>query len=77
MLWSLFKIILFVAGVAGMAWGAGYLLESEGGVQLTVLGTEYSFGPLQSVIAVIVDCGLAGLEGAGPACGDVEVPEWG
>lgn len=53
MLWSLFKIILFVAGVAGMSWGAMYLLESEGGVQLTVLGTEYSFGPLQSVIAVI------------------------
>lgn len=52
MLWSLIKIILFVAAVAVLAWGAGFLLESEGGVQVTVLGTEYSFGPLQSVIAV-------------------------
>lgn len=52
MLWSLIKIILFVVVVAALAWGAGYLLESEGGVQVTVMGTEYSFGPLQSVIAV-------------------------
>lgn len=54
MLWSLIKIILFVAAVAGLAWGAVYLLESEGGVQLTVSGSEYTFGPLQSVIAIVV-----------------------
>tara|TARA_R110002094_G_scaffold208573_1_gene179112 strand:+ start:376 stop:1875 length:1500 start_codon:yes stop_codon:yes gene_type:complete len=54
MLWSLIKIILFVAGVAAIAWGAGYLLESEGGVQLTLLGQEYTFGPFQSVIAGVV-----------------------
>lgn len=52
MLWSLIKIVLFVAAIALMAWAAGFLLESSGGIQLTVLGTEYSFGPLQSVIAV-------------------------
>jgi HemY protein len=52
MLWSLIKIVLFVAVVAVLAWGAGFLLESQGGIQVTVLGTEYSFGPLQSVIAV-------------------------
>ncbi|KHA50397.1 heme biosynthesis protein HemY [Sulfitobacter geojensis] len=54
MLWSLIKIILFVAVVAALAWGAGFLLESEGGIQVTVMGTEYSFGPLQSVIGVAV-----------------------
>ena len=54
MLWSLIKIILFVVAVAAIAWGAGFLLESEGGVQLTLMGTEYSFGPLQSVIAVVL-----------------------
>ena len=53
MLWSLIKIIVFIAAVAAMAWGAGYLLESEGGIQVTVMGTEYSFGPLQSVIGII------------------------
>ncbi|THH34613.1 tetratricopeptide repeat protein [Aliishimia ponticola] len=54
MLWSLIKIILFMVAVAALALGAGYLLESSGGVQITVMGTEYTFGPLQSVIALIV-----------------------
>lgn len=54
MLWSLIKIVVFVAVVAALAWGAGYLLESQGGIQVTVMGTEYSFGPLQSVIGICV-----------------------
>ena len=54
MLWSLVKIFLFMAAVAAMALGAAYLLESSGGVMITVMGTEYSFGPLQAVIAVVV-----------------------
>ncbi len=54
MLWSLIKIVVFVAVIAALAWGAGYLLESQGGIQITVMGTEFSFGPLQSVIAIIV-----------------------
>lgn len=54
MLWSLIKIVLFVAAVGALALGAGYLLESDGGIQVTIMGTEYSFGPLQSVIALVV-----------------------
>lgn len=54
MLWSLIKILLFVAAVAALAVGAGYLLESEGGVQIQAMGSEYTFSPLQSVVAVIV-----------------------
>ena len=54
MLWSLIKIVLFVAAVAALALGAVELLESEGGIQLTLMGSEYTFGPLQSVIGVIV-----------------------
>lgn len=54
MLWSLIKIVLFVAAVAALALGADYLLQSQGGVQVTVMGSEYTFGPLESVIAVIV-----------------------
>lgn len=54
MLWSLIKIILFIGAVAALAWGAGYLLESQGGMQLRVMGTEYNFGPLETVLAVIV-----------------------
>lgn len=51
MLWSLLKILVYVAIVALLALGAGFLLEARGGVQLTVAGTEYTLGPLQSVIA--------------------------
>ncbi len=53
MLWSLIKILLFVASIAGLTYGAGYLLESEGGVMITVAGVEYTLGPLQAVIALI------------------------
>ena len=54
MLWSLIKIVLFMVIVAALALGAEYLLQSEGGVQVTVRGSEYTFGPLQSVIGAVV-----------------------
>lgn len=54
MLWSLFKIVLFVVIVAALTLGAGYLMESSGGIQITAGGTEFTLGPLQSVIAALV-----------------------
>ncbi len=53
MLWSLIKIVIFVVLVAALTLGAGYLMESTGGVQITVAGTEYTLGPLQSVLAAL------------------------
>ena len=52
MLWSLLKILVFVAIVGFFAIGAGYLMETSGGVQITVAGTEYTLGLLKSVIAL-------------------------
>ena len=52
MIWSLLKIVIFVVVVAALALGAGWLLESEGGITVVVAGTEYPFGPLQSVIGL-------------------------
>ena len=52
MLWSLLKILVFVALIALLALGAGVLMETAGGVQITVAGTEYTLGALQSVIAL-------------------------
>ena len=52
MLWSLLKILVFVAIVGFLALGAGYLMETSGGVQITVAGTEYTLGLLKSVIAL-------------------------
>ena len=54
MLWSLIKILVFVAIVAALAIGAAALMEVEGGVRVTVAGTEYTLGPLQSVIGLLV-----------------------
>ena len=54
MLWSLIKIVLFVAVVAALTWAAATLMESTGGVQVTIAGTEFTFGPLQSVIAAVL-----------------------
>lgn len=52
MLWSLFKILVFVAIIGLLALGGHFLMQTSGGVQVTVAGTEYTFGPLQSVIAL-------------------------
>lgn len=51
MLWSLLKILVFVAIIGLLALGAGFLLETSGGVQVTAYGTELTLGPLQSAIA--------------------------
>ncbi|MBO9476196.1 tetratricopeptide repeat protein [Shimia sp. R11_0] len=53
MLWSLIKIIAFIAIVAGLTYGSIYLLESDGGVMVTVAGVEYSLGPFQTALALI------------------------
>jgi HemY protein len=54
MLWSLLKIVIFVALVAGLTLGAGYLMDSTGGLQITAAGMEFTLGPLQSVIAGVL-----------------------
>lgn len=54
MVWSLVKIILFLTLIAAAAWGAGSLLEAEGGLRLSVGNTELTLGPLASVIGLLV-----------------------
>ena len=54
MLWSMIKIILFVTAVAAATLGAVWLMEVDGGVQLTIAGLEFNLGALQSVIVAIV-----------------------
>ena len=50
MLWSLIKIVLFVALVAAVAFGAAVLLEIEGGLRLVVSDIELTLAPLQLAI---------------------------
>lgn len=54
MLWSLIKIIFFVGVVGALAWGAGFLLEADGGLQVRALGYELSPGPLESILLLIL-----------------------
>ncbi len=50
MLWSLIKILAFVAIVMAATWGGIWLLDAPGGARLTVAGSEYTLTPIQLVI---------------------------
>ncbi|MGR3634461.1 MAG: heme biosynthesis protein HemY [Shimia sp.] len=53
MLWSLIKILVFVAIIGAVTFGAIHLLESEGGVMITMAGVEFTLGPFQTALALI------------------------
>jgi HemY protein len=54
MIWTLLKIVLFLGLVIAATWGTGFLMEADGGIRVSVAGTEYTLGALESVIALIV-----------------------
>ncbi len=54
MIWSLIKVLLFVATIAALTFGAGVLLDTGGGIRIAVAGYEFTFGPLQAVIGTLV-----------------------
>lgn len=53
MIWSLIKILLFVAAIAGLTYGAGILMDTGGGIRIAMLGMEYNLGPLQTAVALL------------------------
>lgn len=54
MLWSLLKIVVFLAVAAALAWGVGYLIEADGRVTIALGAREYALTPIGFVIALIV-----------------------
>jgi HemY protein len=54
MIWSLIKVLLFVAAIAAMTFGAGLLMDTGGGIRIAMMGQEFSLGPLQTVIALLL-----------------------
>ena len=62
MLWSLIKIIVFVALVAALTLGAGFLIESDGSglaeARFILFGMEYTLGPLKLVMLLILMIGV-------------------
>ena len=54
MLWSLIKIILFIGIIAALTLGAGYLIETGGGIRVAIGTVEFNLGPLQTAVALVV-----------------------
>lgn len=54
MLWSLFKIVLFVALVGLATFGAGFLMENGGAVRISLASIELSLSPLAAAIGAAV-----------------------
>ncbi|MFY0692961.1 MAG: heme biosynthesis protein HemY [Paracoccaceae bacterium] len=52
MLWSLIKILVFVAVIVGLTLGISTLLETSGGVQISVMETEFTLSPLMAIVAL-------------------------
>jgi HemY protein len=54
MIWSLIKVLLFVASIAGLTYGAGVLMDTGGGIRIAMLGVEFTLGPLQTAITLLL-----------------------
>lgn len=54
MLWSLIKILVFVGVVIVVALGLGQLLETSGGVRISIANMEYTLRPLTAIIGLVV-----------------------
>lgn len=54
MLWMLVKLLVFVAVVIGLAYGAGLVMDSGQTVGLRLLDMEFELGPIQALIALAV-----------------------
>ncbi|MDT8325922.1 MAG: heme biosynthesis HemY N-terminal domain-containing protein [Roseovarius sp.] len=54
MLWSIIKIVVFIALVAAATLGAGHLLDLDGGVRIAMAGFEINLTPVKAVLALMV-----------------------
>jgi len=54
MIWSLIKVLLFIAAIAGLTWGATLLLHNGDGIRIAAAGYEVTLGPLQAIVALAV-----------------------
>ena len=54
MLWSLIKILIFVAFAAALTWGAGLLMETPGEVKIALGAQEYTLTPIGFLVAFLL-----------------------
>ncbi|EPX77379.1 heme biosynthesis protein HemY [Litoreibacter arenae] len=53
MLWSLVKILVFVGVIVAVTLGLGMLLETSGGVRVSVANTEFTLSPLMTILGLV------------------------
>ena len=53
MLWSLVKILVFVGVIVAVTLGLGMLLETSGGVRVSVANTEFTLSPLMAILGLV------------------------
>ena len=54
MLWSLIKILAFIAVVLLLTYTAGWLTQADGGLIMSFAGYEVTLGPLQAAIVLVL-----------------------
>lgn len=54
MFWTVLKIVLFLAVVAGLVLGVELLTQQEAGLRIAIANTEFTLGPVQMAIAAIL-----------------------
>ena len=54
MLWSLLKVLIFVALIGGLTYGAGQLMEMGDLALLTIMGREFVLTPLLAIFGAIL-----------------------
>jgi HemY protein len=54
MLWTVLKIVLFLAVVAALALGAQWLMDSGQGIRIAVADIEFNLGPVQAALAALL-----------------------
>ncbi len=58
MFWSLTKVLVFIAAVAGLTVGTARLLQIDQGIQIVAAGWEFTLGPIQAVVLLLVALAL-------------------
>jgi HemY protein len=58
MLWSLLKLLAFVAVVGALTWGGAFLMEQGGGAVIAMGGYEVTLSPLQLALGLLLFAAL-------------------
>ena len=54
MIWTVLKIVLFLAAVAGLTLGAEALMDQDAGLRIAFANTEFTLGPIQMALAALI-----------------------